>query len=246
MNNYKGQIDLEALNNSEKTIYEIQNLVNNTNLSSNFEELEKYFRKINFEHSYCINYKESLEIIYADLNDIRRDVNRMAEILSIIKSSYSNIDEDEKSTLSKVESILKKSTTSINDGSEENITRIEQTTIPDESIQKKPYSTIPIGLAIGATGIAGSVGAVVVNEKYGPEIAESEVEEYHDLNDDNPDFEVNETFEKKDDEISPYHASRTEREVDRHYGNLPDDIQLENYDDEDDENKEFDFDDFDE
>ena len=39
MNNYKGQIDLEALNNSEKTIYEIQNLVNNTNLSSNFEEL---------------------------------------------------------------------------------------------------------------------------------------------------------------------------------------------------------------
>lgn len=240
MDNYSGKIDLKLLDNSIKIIYEIQNFVNNTNIAASFEELEKYFRKINFEHSYCINYKESIETIYADLNDIRRDINRISEITTVVKNSYKELDED-KSTKDAVKSILRKATTSINDGSEENITRIEQPT-PEQSLQKKPYSTIPIGLAIGATGIAGSVGAVVVNEKYGPEIAELEVEEYHDLNDDNPDFDVNETPEKEEEEISLYHASRTSREADKYYGN-DNEIDLEDYDDSD--TQDFDNDDFD-
>ena len=241
MENYKGKIDLKLLDNSIKTIYEIQNLVNNTNIAASFEELEKYFRKINFEHSYCINYKESIETIYADLNDIRRDINRISEITTVVKNSYKELDED-KTTKDTVKSILRKATTSINDGSEENITRIEQPT-PEQSLQKKPYSTIPIGLAIGATGIAGSVGAVIVNEKYGPEIAEKEVEEYHDLNDDNPDFEVDEVPKKEEEEVTPYHASRSFREADSYYGSSADDLDLDSYDDSDDEDV---FDDLDE
>ena len=228
MENYKGKIDLKQSDSSIKTIYEIQSLINNTNLAASFEELEKYFRKINFEHSYCINYKESMETIYADLNDIRRDINRISEITTIVRNSYKEIDED-KTTIDSVKSILRKSTTSINDSSEENITRIEQP-VSGQSIQKKPYSTIPIGLAIGATGIAGSVGAVIVNEKYGPDIAESEVEEYHDLNDDNSDFDVNDVTKKEEEEVIPYHASRTSREADRYYGSSADDLDLEIYD----------------
>ena len=240
MKNYRVNIDIKQLESSTKKIYEIQNLVNNINLAAYFEELEKYFRKINFEHSYCINYKESLETIYTDLNDIRRDINKISEITTIVKSSYKDTEED-RAVIDAVKQILKKSTTSINDSTEENITRIEQTT-PEQSLQKKPYSTIPIGMAIGATGIAGSVGAVIVNEKYGPEIAETEVEEYHDLNDDNPDFEVNDVPKNEEKEIAPYHASRTYREADKYYGASVDDLDLDSYDNQDDEN---DFDDFD-
>ena len=47
MNNYNGKIDLGVLEESLKTIYDIQNLVNNTNLSSSFEELEQYLRTPN-------------------------------------------------------------------------------------------------------------------------------------------------------------------------------------------------------
>ena len=237
MNNYNGKIDLGVLEESLKTIYDIQNLVNNTNLSSSFEELEKYVRNINFEHSYCINYKEPLEIIYSDLNDIRSDINRISEIATVVSNSYSSID----TSNDKLSNLIKNAKTSMNDVQDQNITKIDPP-VPEQTMEKKPYSTIPIGLAIGASGIAGSVGAVVVNEKYGPEIAESEVEEYHDLNDDNPDFDVNETSEKKEEEISPYHASRTSREADKYYGNS-NEIDLEDYDDSDTQN--FDNDDFD-
>lgn len=237
MNNYNGKIDLGVLEESLKTIYDIQNLVNNTNLSSSFEELEKYFRNINFEHAYCINYKEPLEIIYSDLNDIRSDINRISEIATVVSNSYSSID----TSNDKLSNLIKNAKTSMNDVQDQNITKIDPP-VPEQTMEKKPYSTIPIGLAIGATGIAGSVGAVVVNEKYGPEIAESEVEEYHDLNDDNPDFDVNETSEKKEEEISPYHASRISREADKYYGNS-NEIDLEDYDDSDTQN--FDNDDFD-
>ena len=237
MNNYNGKIDLGVLEESLKTIYDIQNLVNNTNLSSSFEELEKYFRNINFEHSYCINYKEPLEIIYSDLNDIRSDINRISEIATVVSNSYSSID----TSNDKLSNLIKNAKTSMNDVQDQNITKIDPP-VPEQTMEKKPYSTRPIGWAIGATGIAGSVGAVVVNEKYGPEIAESEVEEYHDLNDDNPDFDVNETSEKKEEEISPYHASRTSREADKYYGNS-NEIDLEDYDDSDTQN--FDNDDFD-
>ena len=41
MENYKGKIDLKQLDSSIKTIYEIQSLINNTNLAASFEELEK-------------------------------------------------------------------------------------------------------------------------------------------------------------------------------------------------------------
>lgn len=238
MKNYNVKIDLELLKGSIETISGVQSLVNNIDLSDNFEEIEKYFRKINFEHSYCIDYKESLDMIYSDLNEVKDKINRLLETLTVIKLSYSSIEETD-SNQSGIKSIIKNTKTSIND---ENITKIEPPTT-EQSIQKKPYSTIPIGLAIGATGIAGSVGAVIVNEKYGPEIAESEIEEYHDLQDEQPDFDLDDYPKaKKEEEVVPYHASRMTRESDKYYGN-DNELELEDYDDIDDNQSNDDFDD---
>ena len=146
-----------------------------------------------------------------------------------------------------LENFFKNAKTSVN----ESITKIEPQN-NQQSIEEKPYSTVPIGLAIGATGIAGSVGAVVVNEKYGPEIPDYEPDELSEklpdyepneiteeisdyepdeLTEEEPDFETNEYSKQKEDEILPYHASRTIRESDKYYGNSDNELELEDYDD---------------
>lgn len=223
MNKYSEEIDLDLLNGSIETISGVQSLINNVDLTEDFIELEDYFKKINFEHSYCINYKESVEIIYSNLSDIKNKINKLSEILSVIKNSYSNVLEEE-SNSSGISNYLKNAKTSLN----ENITRIEPQN-NQQSIEEKPYSTVPIGLAIGATGIAGSVGAVVVNEKYGPEILEEA--KTNELSEEEPAFEINETSKQKEEEIIPYHASRTIRESDKYYGNSENEMELEDYDD---------------
>ena len=81
MNKYSEQIDLDLLNGSIETISGVQNLINSVDLTESFNELENYFRKINFEHSYCINYKKPLEIIYGNLNDIKNKINKLSEVL---------------------------------------------------------------------------------------------------------------------------------------------------------------------
>lgn len=223
MNKYSEVIDLDLLNGSIETVSGVQSLINNVDLTENFIELEDYFKKINFEHSYCINYKEPLEIIYSNLDDIKNRINKLSEILSVIKNSYSNVLEEELNS-SGISNYLKNAKTSLN----ENITRIEPQN-NQQSMEEKPYSTVPIGLAIGATGIAASVGAVVVNEKYGSEIQEEA--KTNELSEEEPAFEINETPKQKEEEIIPYHASRTIRESDKYYGNSDNELELEDYDD---------------
>ena len=223
MNKYSEVIDLDLLNGSIETVSGVQNLINNVDLTENFIELEDYFKKINFEHSYCINYKESVEIIYSNLDDIKNRINKLSEILSVIKNSYSDILEEETNS-NGISNYLKNAKTSVN----ESITKIEPQN-NQQSMEEKPYSTVPIGLAIGATGIAASVGAVVVNEKYGPEILEEA--KTNELSEEEPAFEINETPKQKEEEIIPYHASRTIRESDKYYGNSDNELELEDYDD---------------
>lgn len=223
MNKYSEQIDLDLLNSSIETISGVQNLINNVDLTDNFNELEDYFRKINFEHSYCINYKEPMETIYNNLSDIKNKINKLSEILSVIKNSYSNVLEEEINP-GGISNFFKNAKTIAN----ESITKIEPQN-NQQSIEEKPYSTVPIGLAIGATGIAGSVGAVVVNEKYGPKILEKV--ETNELLEEKTDSKINEYPKQKEEEIIPYHASRTIRESDKYYGNSDNEIELEDYDD---------------
>ena len=258
MNKYSEEIDLNLLNGSIETISGVQNLINNVDLTDNFIELEEYFRKINFEHSYCINYKKTMELIYNNLDDIKNKINRLSEVLSVIKNSYSDILEEETNS-NGISNFFKNAKTSVN----ESITKIEPQN-NQQSIEEKPYSTVPIGLAIGATGIAGSVGAVVVNEKYGSELQDYEPDELseilpdyesdelseklpdyeqnklleensdseaNELSEEESDYESNEYPKQIEEETLPYHASRTIRESDKYYGNSDNELELEDYDD---------------
>ena len=251
MSNYDAKINLELINGSIETLSGVESLVNRFDFLEGFDDLESYFRKINFEHTNCINYKDSFNIIYNDISDIKSKINKLTSNLRQIKANYSdieNVTSDDIKEISDLYSdtpaseqlrkIASEATTSLSEATgDSNVTVIPPVSETDASIQEQPYSTVPIGLAIGATGIAGSVGAVIVNEKYGPTVVESEIEEYHDLKDDKPDFEIKEEKQKEPpeiDDVQPYHASREAREADKYYGNEKNDLNLDEYDDDND------------
>ena len=92
MNNISGKISIELLDNSIETITGVENLLNSSSIADNFEELESYFKKINFEHSNCLSYKTSLDSIYNDLQEIKRIINNLSDFLRTTKNSYSEVE----------------------------------------------------------------------------------------------------------------------------------------------------------
>lgn len=100
------------------------------------------------------------------------------------------------------------------------------TTIPpvetkkEEVVQEQPYSTVPIGLGIAATGISAAAGTVLVDSMYagtGQNQKKFIVENYEDEDsyDENNEEEEEikaEPYPKKEEEyVPPYHASRVQQ-----------------------------------
>lgn len=287
----EGYIDLERISGSVETLSSIENLVNLVNLDDNFEDIEKKFRQINFEHANCLSYKESLSQIYSDLEHIKRKVNELAEALRRTKANYTNIntfsDKDIKEftqiysstpaseDLSKLvgkaavkvgtkytipnltaalpspgtppemgnqnnqnnnQTYIPNNTPNNmynNQNGNENVTTIPAPQ-PTEQTSNQPIDTIPIGIAIGATGIAGSIGAVIVDDMYRKKnkkkVRKSDIyiEDYNEdeIIDDESSYES--VSRNYDPGIAqgPYRAARFQREADRFYGNQLQDLNL--------------------
>lgn len=262
--NKEGHIDLEKISESINTLSSIENIVNIVDLSDYFEEIEKSFRQINFEHSNCIKYKDTFSNIYSKLETIKRKTNELVEALRRTKLNYTKInsftDKDIKEfmeiykatpaseTLSKL--VGTNNTFKLSDLATQ-VANQDVTTIPlpetTPPVEKAPVDTLPIGITIGATGLAGSIGAVIVDDMY------SKREKYHKVKSEEVYLEdLKEEKEEREEEESsgiaqgPYRAARMDREADRYYGN-----QLSNMDVDDeyayfDEDDEYDEDDFEE
>lgn len=101
-----------------------------------------------------------------------------------------------------------------------NITTIPPVETPkQEVVQEQPYSTVPIGLGIAATGISAAAGTVLVDSMYegtSPRPKKFEIENYndedsYDENDEEEDTIKAEPYPKKVEEyIPPYHAARVQ------------------------------------
>ncbi|MBR3210425.1 MAG: hypothetical protein IKF71_00610 [Bacilli bacterium] len=272
--NKQGHIDLEKISTSIDTLSSIENIINIVDLSDSFEDIEKCFRQLNFEHSNCLKYKDSLSTIYADLEIVKRKTNELAEALKRTKLNYTKINSFSDKDIKEFTEIYKatpasedlsklvgtKNTFNLSDLSTQmaNPDNSSITTVPlpeTTPVQNKPVDTLPIGVAIGATGIAGSIGAVLVDDVY------SKREKYHKVKSEEVYLE---DFKEPKEEIlteteeppqntkkegiaqGPYHAVRLDRESDHYYGN-----QLSNMDVDDeyayfDEDDDYDEDDFEE
>lgn len=230
--NSSAQIDLDKISDCIETMSFLENAVNYNDLYSNFEEMDIYFRKLNFEHANCLYYKDSLDEIYENIEYVKRKINELADYLRTSKKNYTEINEKTKDDLLYLNKQLGADLKNSLDG---NIT-----TIPKAKEQPKenpPINTVPIGLAIGATGIAGSIGAVIINEKYGND---DELEEYEEVTEEvevKPEKEDGRASVQAIEKIEPYKAIRRDREVDQFYGNQFEDIILQ--DDEDNNENQF-------
>lgn len=273
--NKKGTIDLEKISSSAETLSSIENVINVVDLSSNFGDIEKILRQINFEHANCINYKEPMELIYADLEAIKRKINILAEALRKTKTSYSKINSFTDEDIKEFREIYKETPASedlsklVGDVKQGDFTSIAKTMtadlpeenqvssipLPDENnvttiptpepvVEQEPIDTLPIGIAIGATGIAGSIGAVIVDDIYTKKEKEERrksrkgiyVEDYEEDNllESDGYYASNKLQEESGAVSGPYRAARFEREADRYYGN-----QLQKWDLADDDENEY-------
>ena len=258
----EGYIDLEKLSNSIETLSIMENIVNYMDLAENFEEIEKLCKKVNFEHANCIKYKELLEIIYEDIDNVKRKVNELIEALKRTIQTYSKVESitgKDIQTLAEIyqetpasakliqqldqlrttpKNVYTASLVQIGDA-EQNVTVIPPVSTEQQSnttTSNDPIDTVPIGVAIGLTGVVGSIGAVAINEK---------THQARKKKRSNPtttnDFKVQvykgdtdipkelDTYDEyftapSEEESIPYHAARMEREADKFYGNQLNDI----------------------
>ncbi len=276
----QGHIDLERISSSIETLSSIENVINIVNLSDNFDDIEKCFRQVNFEHSNCLSYKESLDTIYQDLEFIKKRINELSDALRKTKANYTNITTFSEEEIKEFSSLYKTSdsgkelaklvgtenTFSLKDlatnleGTNNNVTTIPAPTpetTPMYEQQSEPINTIPIGIAIGATGIAGSIGAVIIDDMYGGKksgkyknrkkrISDDEL----DIDDYNEDDIIEENYDYDQirkatgAETGSYRAARLTREADRFYGNELDKMELEDDEEYIDEDDDDDYDDF--
>lgn len=272
--NKEGHIDLERISSSIETLTSIENIVNLVDLSDNFEDIEKCFRQVNFEHANCLNYKESLELIYADLEIIKRKINELAEALRKTKLNYTKINSFTDGDIKEFTEIYKTTpasedlsklvgtdvrvnlsslTMDLNGQNSGNVTTIPT---PDTTPQEQePINTVPIGIAIGATGVAGSIGAVIVDDIYTRRDKKSKkvskddvyIEDYDEDNIVEEKYDYDRIRKSSGIAQGPYRAARLEREADRFYGSELQKLNLENNDDEeylDEDDDDYDYDDF--
>lgn len=228
--NYTVNLDLERLNDTLNTLDTLENVFHQTDFSLAFNDMDEYFRSINFEHANCLNYKNELDFIYNTLDDIKRKMVELNASMHEVVVSYRNHEELTDNKLKKLLSMY--DGTSFKNAMLADINSSNVTVVPEvqnEQTNHEVIDAVPIGIAIGATGIAGSIGAVVVNEIYGqkekiPKRQEEETfEEYRIHEDDDYSYSIqNDTYQPNNydvGEVNHYSANRSEREASRFYGN---------------------------
>ena len=242
-------IDLEKLNKSVETISGIEDCISSRDLSEGFTNLENYFRDLNFEHGNFLNYKEDLELIFSNIDKIKRKISNLVDALITTTENFGDIETLNSKDIKELTSIYKNTPSSEKIGGlinnkfrralasdlyennqyqntqNGNVTTIPKVEEPLEEYTTEGINTVPIGIAIGATGIVGSIGAVIVNEKYGRKTKKKELPT---VDDDEALFASSEKgndnfFQNDEDNLdnyeTPYKASRSQRESDKYYGN---------------------------
>ena len=199
MNSDKNFVSLKELNNSLKTIDNLENYLNTNTFINIILNIEADLKKISFEHGDCFgNYTALIDSIMTKLNSIKEETTKLSTAI--------------KNTVNNFESVNFRKTDL--EMSANNVTKIP----PVESAntnESEGINTVPIGLGIAATGIAGSVGAVIVDAhsyKPSPTLEKYEEEkEYIEEKIDKDDSKNEDDFvaaDHKFDDVTPYHAAR--------------------------------------
>ncbi len=239
----KVYIDHSKLTNSISILDSINNTINSVDLTSFYENIEEYMKEINYKHDEVFTNKEELNNIYNNLNIIKRKTNSLYDSLEKTNQYFINLEEVTEETVNSLSDFYKendigKSLKSLKTNNSIDLTKSLNMELyssnkekSNQQVEKElstdSIDTVPIGIAIGATGIIGSVGAVVLNEKFEKDKAKHhgrkdntvKIYRVHSNNKSKNETLENDDYTKALESPQPYVASRTRREAEKYYGN---------------------------
>ena len=214
MNNNKNYINIDKLQSSIESLNLLNDKIAATNLNKEFLEMEKKIKRIDFEHGNSfIKYKNDISILEQKYEDVKSNLKKLQNSLQVTVEQFASKEENKNS----FQIDLKSMSTNLTQ-----IPKVEpEQEIVEQQQQTQTINTIPIGLGIATAGIAGSVGAVVLDSI--KDKKRDNLEEYHptEIREKISEEEDNKTAEiavSNFEDISPYHASKNGQEMNKFYG----------------------------
>lgn len=214
MNNNKNYINIDKLQGSIESLSLLNDKIDATNLNKEFLEIEKKIKKIDFEHGNSfIKYKNDISLLEQKYEDVKSNLKKLQNSLQVTVEQFTSKEEKKNSFPIDLKSMSTKLT---------QIPKVEtEPEVVEAQQQTSTINTIPIGLGIATAGIAGSVGAVVLDSMKGKK--RDNLEEYHPTEirekiSDEQDNQKEELATSNFEDISPYHASRNSQEMNKFYG----------------------------
>ena len=230
---YTGQIKFDKVASSIGMLSSIENHISHGELEKYFAEMEKIINSTNYNHDNCIsNYKQYLNEILLDISSIKSEIKALNSQLKGIITEFDSIDEINHRDLKKQEFSTLKVANDMNNPnnttpgiSEEDINPI--TPVVQEEYNESKDFTIPIAIGVAATGIVGSISAIIIdNNKRKRKKPNLDFEDY--TSSDDIEIEEKKKNQTAQDtlmnqnsnevfEPSPYKAVRDKRSADENY-----------------------------
>lgn len=105
---YTGCIDLERISNSLDTLTSVENCINNTDLTTYFEDIENLITNTNLEHGNCItSYKDSINKLYEKLEITKKEITNLKDALNTTLERFSNVEEVSSNDIKDLSNIYK-------------------------------------------------------------------------------------------------------------------------------------------
>lgn len=110
---YTGCIDLERISNSLDTLTSVENCINNTDLTTYFEDIENLITTTNLEHGNCItSYKDSINELYEKLESTKKQITNLKDALNSTLERFSNVEEVSDNDIKDLSTIYKDTSSS--------------------------------------------------------------------------------------------------------------------------------------
>lgn len=210
-------IDCNKISTSINNLIPIYNLINNMNIYEGIQDIENEITKINLEHGNCIyDYKEQIRNIYNEIDLLQKDINSLFEGLNYTFENANNGTINDFNHIKRIANYYQGTS-----ASNSIFNAFKQLSTSVSTNQEQPYSTVPIGLGIAASGISAAAGTVLVDSMYSKNNSKSEdIENLDDYESETSRQEQKDDTEQKyemDEIPTPYHASRDKIIVNKFY-----------------------------
>lgn len=230
------RLDIDKIVKSYETVESIETHVSTHNFHEYFFDMEDLIDEVNLKHDKCFSgYQERVYEIIESIDKIKNKINLLSDSLrktidKTTKLTDLSIEQTSKLNRQATSDVqYRESLSQVNNDSSQEIISIPTPKIEEtkqEGLFPEGYNTTPIGLGIGAAGITGAIGAVVIDSMM-PKSAKKQQPKYEidddDIND-YRDYEIADEAEEKpivslkiDPSMTSYQASRNHESMKKFY-----------------------------